>query len=130
MGELSHRRGRDAEDAARDALHAAGYTVIESNYRVPGAELDHVCRDDGGFVFAEVKGRGPGELEPSAAVTPLKLRRLLRGARMWLVRHGRERADWRFVVVAVDLDSDGHPVASSIIEDPFAHLPEYHDGDP
>jgi len=125
----SHDRGRAAEAAAQDALTAAGFRVIETNFRVTGAELDVVCRDDESLVFVEVRARGPGSVEPSASIDGRKLRHLMRGARAWLARHD-SRQDWRFVVVAVGLDGQGRPVATEIIEDPFAHLPEYHRGDP
>ena len=128
MTSLSHERGRIAEAAARHALEAAGYGVIESNYRVRGAELDHVARDDEGFVFVEVRARGPGDIEPSATLGRNKLRAFLRGARHWLARRGHAAAPWRLAVVSVDLDEAGRPVATTIIDDPCAHLPEYHDG--
>lgn len=130
MANPSHLRGLVAEDAARNALAAAGFTIIESNFRVRGAEIDIVCRDDAGLVFVEVRARQPGPIEPSATITPPKFRMMMRGARAWLARHHQPDADWRFVVVSVDLHKDGRPVATEIIEDPFAHLPEYHRGDP
>lgn len=123
-------RGRLAEESARLALAAAGYRILESNYRVTGAEIDVICRDDQGLVFVEVRGRGPGAVEPSATIDGRKYRFLLRGARAWLSRRGLHGADWRFAVVAVQLDESGHPTGTEIIEDPFAHLPEYHHGDP
>lgn len=130
MAASSHARGRVAEAAAVDALTAAGYRVIETNFRVVGAELDVVCRDADGVVFVEVRGRGLGALEPSASIDRRKFRHLLRGARAWLSRHVDAGSLWRFVVVSVDLDALGRPVSTEIIEDPFAHLPEYHRGDP
>ena len=129
MSATSNARGKAAEDAAAAALEAAGYRVIESNYRVVGSEIDHVCRDDAGFVFVEVRARSLGAIEPSATLGARKLRFLMRGARLWLSRHGSSSADWRMLVVAVDLDDTGRPVATTIIEDPFRHIPEYHDGD-
>jgi len=129
MAAPSHRRGRDAEAAARDALVSAGFTVIESNFRVRGAELDVVTRDDAGLAFVEVRARQEGAEEPSSTITRAKFHTLMRGARAWLARHDRGRAAWRFVVVSVLLDPAGRPVSTEIIEDPFAHLPEYHRGD-
>jgi putative endonuclease len=126
----SHLLGRAAEEAARTALRDAGFTVIESNFRVRGAELDIVARDDEGLVFAEVRARQLGVIEPSATITRPKFRLLMRGARAWLARHDQARADWRFVVVTATLDDTGRVVATEIIEDPFAHLPEFHHGDP
>jgi putative endonuclease len=130
VGAPSYRRGRAAEDAAQSALRAAGFTVIESNVRLRGAELDVVCRDDAGLAFVEVRARQDGPVEPSATIDAPKFRRMLRGARAWLARHRQPTADWRFVVVAVGLDAEGRPITTEIIEDPFAHLPEYHHGDP
>lgn len=130
MANPSHLRGREAEAAARGALSAAGFTIIESNFRVRGAEIDVVCRDDAGLVFVEVRARQEGGQEPSATIMPPKFRMMMRGARAWLARHHQPDADWRFVVVAVSLDEDGRPIATEIIEDPFAHLPEFHRGDP
>ena len=129
MGGASYARGQRAEEAARRALAAAGFRILESNYRVTGAELDVVCRDDAGLAFVEVRARGPGGGAPSASLGRVKLRRLVRGAHAWLGRHGQARADWRFVVVEVALDELGRPVATEIIEEPFVHFPEYHHGD-
>ena len=123
-------RGRAAEQAAQLALAAAGFTVIESNYRVRGAELDVVCRDDAGLVFVEVRARAASELEPSATILAPKFRTMLRGARAWLARHQAADSPWRFLVVSVVLDAAGRAVSTEIIEDPFAHLPEFHRGDP
>jgi putative endonuclease len=130
MPNRSHLRGLAAEAAARGALSAAGFTIIESNFRVRGAEIDVIARDDQGLVFVEVRARQEGPVEPSATITPPKFRMMMRGARAWLARHSQPNADWRFVVVSVSLDEDGRPIATEIIEDPFAHMPEYHRGDP
>lgn len=130
MAGPSHLRGRQAEETARAVLSAAGYRVLESNWRMVGAELDVVCRDDAGIVFAEVRARTAGDIEPSATVDGRKLRRLMRAARSWLARHGLASAPWRFVLVAVTLDAAGLVTTTEIIEEPFIHLPEYHHGDP
>jgi putative endonuclease len=130
VGSLSNDRGRVAEEAAQRALTSAGYLIIETNFRVTGAEIDIVCRDGDGVVFAEVRGRGPGPVAPSATLDGRKLKHLMRGARAWLSRHSHARADWRFVVVEVGLDEDGRPISTEIIEDPFVHMPEFHRGDP
>lgn len=97
-----------------------------------GAELDLVCRDNDGLVFVEVRARSPGAVEPSATITGAKLRRLQRGARSWMTRHGLapSRDPWRFLVATVELDAEGQPAAIDLIDDPFAHLPEFHHADP
>jgi Holliday junction resolvase-like predicted endonuclease len=99
---------------------------------VTGAELDLVCRDTDGLVFVEVRARSPGAIEPSATIDGAKLRRLQRGARTWMTHHGLSprSAPWRFLVAAVELDAQGLPATIDLIDDPFAHLPEYHHADP
>ena len=67
MGAAAHGRGLVAEAAARDALVSAGFTVIESNFRVRGSELDVVCRDDAGLAFVEVPGKGGAVRSPFGA---------------------------------------------------------------
>lgn len=113
-------------------LQARGFAVLQANFRVTGAELDLVCRDNDGLAFVEVRARSPGAVEPSATITRAKLRRLHRGARAWMT--GRQlsprQAPWRFIVATVTLDEQGRAAAIAIIEDPFAHLPEYHHADP
>lgn len=130
MSGAAHVRGRAAEEAARRALDAAGYRVLESNWRTRGAELDIVARDGDGLVFAEVRALAAGPHEPSASIDGRKFRHLLRGARGWLAARGCQHETWRFVVVAVTLGHDGSIASTEIIEDPFAHLPEFHRGDP
>ena len=130
MGGDSHLRGQAAERAAVEALEAASFRVVETNYRVTGAEIDVVARDADGLVFVEVRARSHTAVDPSATIDTTKFRSLRRGARSWLTRHDAQAADWRFVVVAVSLAEDGRPVGTEIIEDPFQHLPEFHHGDP
>ncbi len=126
----AHRRGRAAEDAAAAALEAAGYRVIETNFRTTGSEIDIIARDPDGIVFVEVRARAHGTEDPSSTITGSKLRTLLRGANVWLARHDMPNDFWRFVVVSVELDDTGRPISTAIIDDPFAHSPEYHRGDP
>ena len=113
-------------------LQGRGFSVPQSNYRVVGAELDLVCRDSDGLAFVEVRARSSGPVEPSATITSAKLRRLHRGARAWKAERGLSprQALWRFVVATVALDDQGQVASIEIIEDPFAHLPEYHHADP
>ena len=80
-----------------------GYEVLGSNYRTREGEVDLIAREDGQFVFVEVKTRlgrsyGIGE----EAITPTKQARLVKAAQAWLQEQGQANADWRIDVVIVE----------------------------
>jgi putative endonuclease len=103
-----HLLGAEGERRAAEALTQAGYEIVEANARAGLGELDLVARDDGCWVFVEVKTRrGTAYGSGSEALTLTKQRRLLRAARAWLEAHELEDVDWRFDVVAVTLPASG-----------------------
>ncbi len=79
-----------------------GYEILSSNFRTRDGEVDLIAREDGQFVFVEVKTRlgrsyGIGE----EAITPTKQARLVKAAQAWLQEQGQAGADWRIDVVIV-----------------------------
>lgn len=89
---------------------AAGYSVLERNWRCPEGEIDLVARLGATLVFCEVKTRRTTAFGAAAeAVTAEKRQRLRRLASRWLrVRGGCRGAagisSVRFDVVAVQAD--------------------------
>jgi putative endonuclease len=106
--------GREGEDRAAAHYRAAGYAVLDRNWRCAAGEIDLVCARGDTVVVCEVKARRRDlHGHPMEAVTPAKQRRLRRLAAMWLQS---QRARWavvRFDVVTV-LDS-----AVEVVEDAF-----------
>jgi putative endonuclease len=99
--------GASAERRAARALDAAGLRVVEQNVRLPGGELDLVCRDGEAWVFVEVKARRPGwDDAPRAAVSWAKQRRLVRLAQHYLKWRGLRDVRCRFDVVEVTVARD------------------------
>jgi putative endonuclease len=100
--------GQAAEQAAADFLARRGLAVVARNVRLPGGEIDVICRDGERWVFVEVKCRRArwGDA-PSAAVSWHKRRRIVRLALHWLKWKHLDDAPCRFDVVAVTLDDDG-----------------------
>src|ERR1700712_4723908 len=103
--------GLFGEDTAATHLTAAGFTILERNWRpapksgtgVRG-ELDIIARDGDALVIVEVKTRsGTSFGTPAEAVTPDKTRRIRRLAVLWLAAnpHGRGYGSVRFDVVSV-----------------------------
>jgi putative endonuclease len=87
--------GRFGEDTAARHLTAAGFTILDRNWRpgpkAPGGirgELDIVAREGDALVIVEVKTRsGTGFGSPAESVTADKVRRIRRLAVLWLAAH-------------------------------------------
>lgn len=96
------RLGTAGEDLAAGWYRAAGYEVLDRNWRCPEGELDLVCRLGGTVVVCEVKARRSARFgTPAEAVTPAKQRRVRRLGARWLREHGIRCREVRFDVAAV-----------------------------
>lgn len=101
--------GRKGEELAAGYLVAAGYRILEKNFRSRGGEVDIVALDcDGTIVFVEVKSRRSLKFGlPQLAVTPRKQRQISKGALSWISRNRMQDKGGRFDVIAVLLHHDG-----------------------
>ena len=108
VGDRRRALGTAAEQRAAHWLAQAGLRVVERNVRLPGGELDLVCRDGDAWVFVEVKARRHGwDDAPGAAVAWQKQRRLIGLAVRYLKSRGLRDVRCRFDVVEVTLDERG-----------------------
>ncbi|MHB8220757.1 MAG: YraN family protein [Acidimicrobiales bacterium] len=100
---LDRRRlGAVGEDAAAAWYRAAGYQVLDRNWRCAEGEIDLVCRRGGTVVVCEVKTRGtPTFGSPFEAVTVSKRRRLRGLGARWLREHEVRCVCVRFDVAGV-----------------------------
>lgn len=81
--------GRTGEQIAADHLEAAGYRIIDRNWRCRAGELDIVAQREHTVVFVEVKTRsGTGYGHPLESITAQKLARLRRLAAAWCAENG------------------------------------------
>ena len=99
---------------------AAGYTVLDRNWRCREGELDLVLARERTVVFCEVKTRrGAAFGAPFEAVTITKQRRLRTLALRWLAAHAdRRAAELRFDVASV-LARPGQRPVIDVIEAAF-----------
>jgi putative endonuclease len=96
-------RGAPGEDLACRHLEAAGFLILERNFRCRSGEVDVVARDGDATVFVEVKDRGGSSHgEGHEAVTLGKRRRIIRAARLYAATHGLSEAPIRFDVISID----------------------------
>jgi putative endonuclease len=95
--------GAAGEDAVARWYAAAGYEVVDRNWRCREGELDLVVARGRELVFCEVKTRrGTAFGAPVEAVTATKQQRIRALALQWLGAHPDRRArDLRFDVASV-----------------------------
>ena len=95
-------QGAAAERDAAQLLVAAGYQIVERNFRCKAGELDIIARDAGVLVFVEVRSRSDDEHGHAAEmIRRRKQRRVVRVARCYLAAAAPDFAHCRFDVVAV-----------------------------
>jgi putative endonuclease len=94
--------GRRGEECAAEYLLAAGYTLLERNWRCDQGEIDLIATRNGDIVFVEVKTRsGTGFGHPFEAITVAKLARLRRLAGAWCRQSGLRARRIRIDAIAV-----------------------------
>jgi putative endonuclease len=94
--------GAAAERDAARLLVAAGYQIIERNFRCKAGELDLIARDGDVLVFVEVRSRSDDDHGGAAEmVRRSKQRRVARVARCYLATVAPAFEECRFDVVAI-----------------------------
>ena len=116
--------GARGEQLAAAHLVAAGYRVIERNYRGAGAEIDIVARAAKCLVFVEVKASESRLYPPELRVAAEKQERVTRAARYFIRRRGIPRGcEVRFDVLAVQLGTGSGGPEVTHVEDAFQSSP-------
>ena len=94
--------GNYGESVARGFLTRRGYTILETNYKRGGGEIDIIARHGTYIVFVEVKYRRSLAIGlPRVAVTPAKQRRIIHTARYYIAEKQPVDMDFRFDVLEV-----------------------------
>jgi putative endonuclease len=96
------QRGAEAERDAAALLIAAGYEILERNFRCKAGELDIIARDGDVLVFVEVRSRSDdGHGHAVEMVGRTKQRRVVRVARHYLAVAAPRFERCRFDVIAI-----------------------------
>ncbi|HSQ35542.1 MAG TPA: YraN family protein [Candidatus Binatia bacterium] len=94
--------GRDGEQAAVAYLKKKGFRIVETNYRVAGAEVDIIAVSGMILCFIEVKTRKSGEFGlPEDFVHRAKQRKIIRAAKFFSARKAYREHRVRFDVVSI-----------------------------
>lgn len=98
----NQRLGELGERIAERWLRKRGYRVLARRWRSGHRDIDLVVEREGVVAFVEVKARSGLEFgDPVEAVHWRKRRELLRSARVWIARHGRDGEMYQFDVVGI-----------------------------
>lgn len=98
--------GKLGEDLAKQYLLDQGYSFITANFHSKAGEIDLVFQDTDTLVFVEVKTRHTVEYgPPEEAVTPWKLKAIIRTGEYFKTLHPEFPKLLRVDVIAIDLTS-------------------------
>ncbi len=96
--------GKIGEEIAAEYLQSQGLRIIERNFSKRYTELDIVADDKNTLVFVEVKTRiGTKFGLPEEAITPWKLKTLVRSAHYYNLLHPQHQGPMRIDVVSLIL---------------------------
>jgi len=113
------RQGGFFEEAAVKELKKRKYTILETNYRSRRAEVDKIARQGGVLVFVKEKARKKNTGQnPFEAVGPLKQKKIIEAAKIYMMKKNMSKTYVRFDVVGVVFDEDGS-LKTEIIKDAF-----------
>lgn len=95
--------GNYGETLACEFLRKQGYKILERNFLIRGGEIDIVAKDKNYLVFIEVKTRYSHEFGlPSEAMTPWKIKSLLKTAQFYLLKAKWGDGPYRLDFVSID----------------------------
>lgn len=98
--------GKSGEEIAEKYLTTCGFRVLDRRFRNKISEIDLIVQKKGEIYFVEVKARsGRSHGDSLEQVSFYKQRKIIAGAKLWLVRHFDEWPACHFSVVGVDMGS-------------------------
>ncbi len=101
------RLGKIGEDLASSYLSGHGYRIIERNFKARYGEIDIIALSGSILVFIEVKTRiGRQFGSPEEAVTPRKIREVVKTSEFYKVLHPELPESLRLDVIGIELNSD------------------------
>lgn len=107
--------GRAGEDAAASLLLRYGYRVLARNFHSKFGEIDIVAQEGATLVFVEVKTRWSRKFGfPEEAVTPWKLRSIIKTGDYFKLLHPNTPDLLRIDVVAIEVE-EGRVVSARLI---------------
>ena len=104
-----NRLGTWGEQVACDVLVAAGYAIMERNWRMGHYEIDIIAGKGRRIVFVEVKTRADAYVDPLTAIDLKKQRRMGRAADVYM-RHYEIPLEAQFDIILIVGDENNYTV--------------------
>lgn len=108
--------GRFAEQLAADYYTKRGYAIRERNWRMNKIEIDLIVQKEDTVVFVEVKARSGEDEDAVNAVTPDKMRRMIRASESY-IRELQGNIEYRYDIVGVTGDIKDYEI--EVLQDAF-----------
>ena len=97
------------EDLAREYLEENGYTVLYSNKKIAGVEIDLVCKIGDLLVFCEVKYREDQNFGTGIeGIKNAQIRRYLRAGELFMSDKKNQNKSLRFDVIEINHGKINH----------------------
>lgn len=104
--------GKQGENIAVQFLKKQGYIILDRNFRARPGELDIVAIFADTLIFVEVKTRiGLSFGLPEEAITPRKLREIIKTSQFYKYMHPQLPDAMRIDVIAIVLSETGNAVS-------------------
>ena len=111
--------GDKGEQLAKKTLKKQRYTIIASNYRCTGGEIDIIARHKDYLVFIEVRSKSSTQYGlPVETVDYAKQKKIKKAAQHYLTVNGLNDSLCRFDVVSIIWGNDQLPVIE-VFQDAF-----------
>lgn len=105
----TRKLGVQGEQSACEYLEKLGYGILDRNVLYHGGEIDIVALDGQTVVFVEVKTRDSNKFgNPLEAITPTKVKAIVKCAQLFLLKNRWINRDSRFDVITIVRDKIEH----------------------
>ncbi len=99
--------GKDSEEMAVQYLNEKGYRILAVNFQNRIAEIDIIAQQGDIMCFIEVKARRSMKYGlPREAITPSKIRKIIKGAQSYINYKGIRNTQFRFDVIEIFLQDN------------------------
>lgn len=104
---ITNPTAKFGEDTAAQFLEKKGYKIIARNFHMRGGEIDIIAERDNTLIFVEVKTRTSNQFgTPFEAITPWKLRTMIKTAQVFIVTHPKLPQALRMDAIAVKISQN------------------------
>ena len=109
--------GAYGEQLAVEYLKKHGYKLLDQNFRIRGGEIDIIALDGNTVAFIEVKTRRSSEFgTPLEAITPWKIRSLIKTANFYMMKHPNLPEAMRLDAVGIVLDVQKKSISIELVK--------------